>query len=235
MLQLIDVITSYGATEVLHRISLEVGEGELVTLLGSNGAGKTTTLRVISGLHKLHQGQVKLGGVNLENRPPDDIVRMGIAHVPEGRRIFPGLTVRENLELGTVAWRKRGDRFDQDLERVYRLFPVLRTRDQQLGWSMSGGEQQMVAIGRALMARPKVLLLDEPSLGLSPLLVDQVFAALEEIKRQGTTILLVEQNAAMALEIADRGYVLSGGTIVLEDTAGRLSTNPEVKAAYLGG
>jgi branched-chain amino acid transport system ATP-binding protein len=235
MLQLIDVTTSYGATEVLHQISLEVKEGELVTLIGSNGAGKTTALRVISGLHKTYQGTVKLGDVNLENYPPDEIVRMGIAHVPEGRRIFPGLTVRENLELGTVAWRRRRERFDQDLERVYQLFPVLRTRDQQLGWSMSGGEQQMVAIGRALMARPKVLLLDEPSLGLSPLLVDQVFAALEEIKRQGTTILLVEQNAAMALEIADRGYVLAGGKIVLEDTAGRLITNPEVKVAYLGG
>ncbi len=226
MLQLTDVTTSYGATEVLHRITLEVKEGELVTLLGNNGAGKTTTLRVISGLHKAHQGSVKLSSKGLENNPPDEIVRMGIAHVPEGRRIFPGLTVRENLELGTVAWRRRREKFDQDLERVYELFfPVLRTRDQQLGWSMSGGEQQMVAIGRALMARPTVLLLDEPSLGLSPLLVDQVFAALEEIKRQGTTILLVEQNAAMALEIADRGYVLANGRIVLEDTAERLSTN----------
>jgi branched-chain amino acid transport system ATP-binding protein len=173
--------------------------------------------------------------VNLDNCPPDEIARMGIAHVPEGRRIFPGLTVRENLELGTVAWRRRRERFDEDLERVYQLFPILKTRDHQLGWSMSGGEQQMVAIGRALMARPKVLLLDEPSLGLSPLLVDQVFTALEEIKRQGTTILLVEQNAAMALELADRGYVLAGGKIVLVDTAHRLITNPEVKAAYLGG
>jgi branched-chain amino acid transport system ATP-binding protein len=235
MLRLIDITASYGATEVLHQISLEVKEGELVTLIGSNGAGKTTTLRIISGLHKTHRGAVKFGDVNLENCPPDEIVRMGIAHVPEGRRIFPGLTVRENLEMGTVAWRRRRERFDQDLERVYQLFPILKTRDQQLAWSMSGGEQQMVAIGRALMARPKVLLLDEPSLGLSPLLVDQVFTALEEIKRQGTTILLVEQNAAMALEIADRGYVLAGGKIILEDTAHQLITNPEVKAAYLGG
>jgi branched-chain amino acid transport system ATP-binding protein len=235
MLRLIDVSASYGATEVLHRISLEVKEGELVTLIGSNGAGKTTTLRIISGLHKTHRGAVKFGDVNLVNCPPDEIVRMGIAHVPEGRRIFPGLTVRENLEMGTVAWRRRRERFDQDLERVYQLFPILKTRDQQLAWSMSGGEQQMVAIGRALMARPTVLLLDEPSLGLSPLLVDQVFTALEEIKRQGTTILLVEQNAAMALEIADRGYVLAGGRIILEDTAHQLITNPEVKAAYLGG
>jgi branched-chain amino acid transport system ATP-binding protein len=235
MLHLNDVTTSYGATEVLHHVSLEVKQGELITLIGSNGAGKTTTLRVISGLHKMSSGSVKLGDVSLANRPPDEIVRMGVAHVPEGRRIFPGLTVRENLELGTVAWRKGRDSYEQDLERVHMLFPVLKTRDQQLGWSLSGGEQQMVAIGRALMARPKVLLLDEPSLGLSPLLVDQVFTALEEIKRQGTTILLVEQNAAMALEIADRGYVLSGGKIVLEDTAGKLIANPEVKAAYLGG
>jgi branched-chain amino acid transport system ATP-binding protein len=236
MLRLIDVTASYGATEVLHQISLEVKEGELVTLIGSNGAGKTTALRIISGLHKIHRGAVKFGDVNLENCPPEEIVRMGIAHVPEGRRIFPGLTVRENLELGTVAWRRRRrERYDQDLERVYLLFPILKTRDQQLAWSMSGGEQQMVAIGRALMARPKVLLLDEPSLGLSPLLVDQVFRALEEIKRQGTTILLVEQNAAMALELADRGYVLAGGKIVLADTAHRLIMNSEVKAAYLGG
>jgi branched-chain amino acid transport system ATP-binding protein len=235
MLKLIDVTASFGATEVLHQISLEVKEGELVTLIGSNGAGKTTTLRIISGLHKTHRGALKFGDVNLENYPPEEIVRMGIAHVPEGRRIFPGLTVRENLELGTVAWRRRREKFDQDLERVYQLFPILKTRNQQLAWSMSGGEQQMVAIGRALMARPKVLLLDEPSLGLSPLLVDQVFSALGEIKRQGTTILLVEQNAAMALEIADRGYVLASGKIILEDIADQLITNPEVKAAYLGG
>jgi branched-chain amino acid transport system ATP-binding protein len=235
MLKLIDVTASFGATEVLHQISLEVKEGELVTLIGSNGAGKTTTLRIISGLHKTHRGALKFGDVNLENCPPEEIVRMGIAHVPEGRRIFPGLTVRENLELGTVAWRRRRENFDQDLERVYQLFPILKTRNQQLAWSMSGGEQQMVAIGRALMARPKVLLLDEPSLGLSPLLVDQVFSALREIKRQGTTILLVEQNAAMALEIADRGYVLASGKIILEDTAHQLITNPEVQAAYLGG
>jgi branched-chain amino acid transport system ATP-binding protein len=235
MLQLIDVTASYGATEVLHQVNLEVKQGELITLIGSNGAGKTTALRVISGLHKTSSGTVKLGEASLVGRSPDEIVRMGVAHVPEGRRIFPGLTVRENLELGTVAWRKGRDSYEQDLERVHKLFPVLKSRDRQLGWSLSGGEQQMVAIGRALMARPKVLLLDEPSLGLSPLLVDQVFTALEEIKRQGTTILLVEQNAAMALEIADRGYVLSGGKIVLENSAAQLIANPEVKAAYLGG
>jgi branched-chain amino acid transport system ATP-binding protein len=235
MLRLIDVTTSYGVTEVLHKVSLEVKQGELVTLIGSNGAGKTTTLRAISGLNKLDSGEIWLHDARIDNQLPSDIVRKGISHVPEGRKIFPGMTVRENLELGTASWWQRGQRIDQDLDRVYELFPALKSRDKQLGWSMSGGEQQMLAIGRALMARPKVLILDEPSLGLSPMLVDQVFSALEEIKHQGTTVLLVEQNAAMALEIADRGYVLVGGSIVLQDAAHLLMENPKVKVAYLGG
>jgi branched-chain amino acid transport system ATP-binding protein len=236
MLNLTNISTSYGPTKVLDGISINVQEGELITLIGSNGAGKTTTLRVISGLHKVQGGKITFIGKNIENLPAEDIVRKGIAHVPEGRRVFPGLTVRENLELGTVAWRSKGkESYQQELERVYALFPKLEQRDKQLAWSMSGGEQQMVAIGRALMARPKVLLLDEPSLGLSPVLVDQVFNALEEIKRQGITILLVEQNASMALEIADRGYVIAHGRIVLEDKASNLMSNPEVKEAYLGG
>jgi branched-chain amino acid transport system ATP-binding protein len=235
MLRLIDVTTSYGVTEVLHKVSLEVKQGELVTLIGSNGAGKTTTLRAISGLNKLDSGEIWLHDTRIDNQLPSDIVRKGISHVPEGRKIFPGMTVRENLELGTAPWWRRGQRMDQDFERVYELFPALKTRDKQLGWSMSGGEQQMLAIGRALMARPKVLILDEPSLGLSPLLVNQVFSALEEIKHQGTTVLLVEQNAAMALEIADRGYVLVGGNIVLQDAGHLLMENPKVKVAYLGG
>ncbi|WCK53223.1 ABC transporter ATP-binding protein [Aneurinibacillus sp. Ricciae_BoGa-3] len=236
MLNLTNISTSYGPTQVLDGISINVEEGELITLIGSNGAGKTTTLRVISGLQKVQGGNVTLLGENIENKAAEDIVRKGIAHVPEGRRVFPGLTVRENLELGTIAWRTKGKQsYEEELEKVYHLFPKLKQRDNQLGWSMSGGEQQMVAIGRALMAKPKVLLLDEPSLGLSPVLVDQVFNALEEIKKQGITILLVEQNASMALEIADRGYVIAHGKIVLEDQASNLMSNPEVKAAYLGG
>jgi branched-chain amino acid transport system ATP-binding protein len=234
MLKLVQVATSYGATEVLHGIHLEVGDGEFVTLIGSNGAGKTTTLRTISGLTKLTRGEVWLNEKRIDGMSPDGIVSEGVAHVPEGRKIFPGLTVRENLEMGTVAWRKRRMSYSEQLERVYQIFPVLKDRDKQLGWSMSGGEQQMLAIGRALMAKPKVLILDEPSLGLSPILVSQVFEALQEINRQGTTILLVEQNAAMALTIAHRGYVLVNGNIVLVDAAPNLMQNPEVKAAYLG-
>ncbi|MCL6592356.1 MAG: ABC transporter ATP-binding protein [Alicyclobacillus sp.] len=234
MLRLVDVATSYGVTEVLHGVSLEVQQGELVTLIGSNGAGKTTTLRVISGLNRVTRGQVWLRDRRLDGLPPDEIVRLGVAHVPEGRKIFPGLTVRENLELGCASWWRRGSNLRPELERVYQLFPVLKQRDRQLGWSMSGGEQQMLAIGRALMSRPQVLLLDEPSLGLSPLLVEQVFTALAEIKQQGTTILLVEQNAAMALELADRGYVLANGRLVLAGEAKALLANPEVKSAYLG-
>lgn len=234
MLRLVQVATSYGATEVLHGIDIEVSDGELVTLIGSNGAGKTTTLRTISGLTKLTGGEIWLRDKRIDGLSPDDIVAKGVAHVPEGRKIFPGLTVRENLEMGTVAWRKRGMSYGDELERVYQLFPGLKDRDKQLGWSMSGGEQQMLAIGRALMAKPKVLILDEPSLGLSPILVSQVFESLQEINRQGTTVLLVEQNAAMALAIANRGYVLVGGDIVLVDQANQLMENPEVKAAYLG-
>ena len=235
MLNIENIDVYYGKIQALKGVSIEVRLGEIVTLIGANGAGKSTVLRSVSGLVKLGSGSIEFQGQSLAKTAPEDIVAMGISHVPEGRRIFPGLTVYENLEIGATVWRKRTDDLAEDLEKIYQLFPRLKERSAQLSWSLSGGEQQMLAIGRALMARPKLLLLDEPSLGLSPVLVEQVFEVLKAINQQGITMLLVEQNAYMALEIAHRGYVIENGRIVLSDNAANLSDNPKVKAAYLGG
>jgi len=222
---------AYGAIEALRGVSFEVEEGEIVTLLGANGAGKTTTLRTISGLLRPRAGTITFNGRSLIGTAAHDIVDAGIGHVPEGRRIFPRMSVYENLLMG--AYRRRGD-LTSDLERVYDLFPVLRERSQQDGGTLSGGEQQMLAIGRALMSRPRLLLLDEPSMGLAPLIVLRIFEIIREINDNGTTVLLVEQNAAQALKLATRGYVLETGEIVMTDAAGALLTNDRVRAAYLG-
>jgi branched-chain amino acid transport system ATP-binding protein len=225
----------YGHVQALHGVSFRVEAGEIVTLIGANGAGKTTCLRVISGLLRPRAGSVRFQGESLEREAVEAIVRRGIAHCPEGRRVFPGLSVDENLEMGAAAWRSRGASIAVDLAGVYRLFPRLAERRKQLAWSLSGGEQQMLAVGRALMSRPKLLLLDEPSLGLAPIMVEQLFEKIGEINRQGMTILLVEQNAAMALSVAHRGYVLETGRITQADSTDRLRGNPQVQAAYLGG
>jgi branched-chain amino acid transport system ATP-binding protein len=235
MLRVLNIDVYYGKVQALKTVSLEVKQGEIVTLIGANGAGKTTVLRAVSGLQRPHHGSIEFQGQNISRLEPEDIVAKGISHVPEGRRIFPGLTVFENLEIGATVWRKRTDKLGDDLEKVYALFPRLRERSTQLAWSLSGGEQQMLAIGRALMSRPNLLLLDEPSLGLSPVLVEQVFEVLKAINKLGITMLLVEQNAYMALAIADRGYVIESGQIVLNDTAATLGADSKVKAAYLGG
>ncbi len=234
MLQLQDVTAGYGPTNCLNGISLEVREGEIVVLLGANGAGKTTTLMAISGLVAIRGGTMTFRGTPLNGVPADEIVRRGISHVPEGRRILPRLTILENLELGAYLRRDRAA-IRQDLERVFALFPVLEERRRQLAGTLSGGEQQMLAIARGLMARPMLLLLDEPSLGLAPKLVTTIFETIKRINEEGVTLLLVEQNAYLSLQIAHRGYVLETGRIVLTDTAARLAQNPQVKAAYLGG
>jgi branched-chain amino acid transport system ATP-binding protein len=222
----------YGEIHALKGVSLEVQRGEIVTLLGNNGAGKTTTLKTISGLLVPRQGRVELEGRPLAGLAPHDIVGLGIGHVPEGRRIFNRLTVRENLLMGAFLRSDAG--IDGDLQRVFALFPRLQERIAQVAGTLSGGEQQMLAIGRALMARPRLLLLDEPSMGLAPVLVEQIFETVLTINREGVTILLVEQNAAMALSIAERGYVLETGRLALEGGARELADNPEVRRAYLG-
>jgi len=227
-----DLHVSYGEIPALKGVALEVRQGEIVTLLGNNGAGKSTTLKTISGLLTPRRGRVVLEGQPLVGVPAHDVVLRGVAHVPEGRRIFNRLTVRENLIMG--AYVRRDDRIAADMDRVFSLFPVLKERISQVAGTLSGGEQQMLAIGRALMANPRLLLLDEPSMGLSPVLVERILGTIVDINRQGTTILLVEQNAAMALAIAQRGYVLETGQIVLSGTAEGLSANPEVRRAYLG-
>ena len=226
MLELADVHTYYGNIRALRGISLSVAPGEIVTLIGANGAGKTTTLRTILGT-------VRFNGQRLDTLTTDRIVRLGIAQSPEGRRIFPRMTVLENLELGAFARRDR-EAIAPDLERAFALFPRLRERSAQKGGTLSGGEQQMLAIGRALMARPALLLLDEPSMGLSPILVDAIFRIVQDINRQGTTILLVEQNARMALRVAHRGYVIQTGRIVLHDAAAALLRSDLVRKTYLG-
>jgi branched-chain amino acid transport system ATP-binding protein len=205
-----------------------------VTLIGANGAGKSTTLKTISGLLRPRQGEIWFDGKQIEGTSPHDVVALGISQSPEGRRIFPRMSVRENLEMGAFQ-RQKGPEMDADYERVYTLFPRLKERVGQNGGTLSGGEQQMLAIGRALMARPKLILLDEPSMGLSPILVEQIFEIVKEINATGTTVLLVEQNALMALGVAKRGYILQTGEIVLQDVAERLIVNPEVQKAYLGG
>ncbi len=235
MLEVADIEVRYGNIVALSGVSFKVNEGEIVTLIGANGAGKTTSLRTVSGLLPLTRGTVSFAGKRIDRSNPEDIVRMGIAHAPEGRRVFPGLTVAENLELGATPWRRRGDSIEGDIERVYALFPRLQERHKQLAWSMSGGEQQMLAVGRALMGRPRLLLLDEPSLGLAPIIVEQLFEKIAGINTQGVTILLVEQNASMALAVATRGYLLENGRIVLEDSTARMRDHPRVKEAYLGG
>ena len=232
LLELEDVDAYYGHIQALSGISLTVERGEIVTLIGSNGAGKTTTLRTVAGAMRPRKGLVRFDGRDLAKVPANQIVRLGIAHAPEGRRIFPRMTVRENLELGAYA-RGKVD-LSGDFERVFTLFPRLRERIGQTAGTLSGGEQQMLAIGRALMARPIVLLLDEPSMGLAPVLVELVFKTIQDINAQGMTVLLVEQNAYMALSIAHRGYVLQTGRIVLSDTAKNLAANEMVRKAYLG-
>ena len=234
MLKIEKVAVAYGAIDALHGISLEVGQGEVVALLGANGAGKTTLLRTISGLHRPKSGAIRFEGEPLANSSAESRVKRGLAHVPEGRRIFPGLTVRENLDVATTVWRRRGMSADGDLDTVFALFPRLKERATQLGWSLSGGEQQMLAIGRALMARPKMLLLDEPSLGLAPRLSAEVYERIADINAKGVTVLLVEQNTVLALEVAQRAYVIENGHIVLDGPARDLARHPRVREAYLG-
>jgi branched-chain amino acid transport system ATP-binding protein len=233
LLEVTGVHTFYGNIEALKGVSLTVEEGEVVTLIGSNGAGKSTTLRSISGLTPPREGSIKFEDTEIGEVPPQEIVERGISLSPEGRHVFPRMTVRENLDLGAYL-RKDRDGIENDRERVYSLFPRLKERERQKGGTMSGGEQQMLAIGRALMANPRLLLLDEPSMGIAPILVERIYETIAEINRQGTTILLVEQNANYALEVSKRGYVLETGKVALEDQSSALRTNPDVQKAYLG-
>ncbi len=232
LLEIDDLHTSYGSIEALRGVSMTVEDGEVVTLIGSNGAGKSTTLRSISGLTPARAGTIRFAGVDITRIPAQDVVAQGIALSPEGRHCFPRMTVRENLDLG--AYRRRGEGIAEDLERVYALFPRLQERERQKAGTMSGGEQQMLAIGRALMGRPKLLLLDEPSMGIAPILVQRIYETIGEINRGGVAILLVEQNANYALEVANRGYVLETGRVVLADECANLRHDPDVQKAYLG-
>jgi branched-chain amino acid transport system ATP-binding protein len=233
MLEVDDIHTYYGNIHALKGVTLSVDTGEIVTLIGANGAGKSTTLNTISGLLKPREGEIRLEGEVLNALPAHHVVSRGISQAPEGRKIFSRLTVMENLEMGAFA---RTDKLGirQDMERVFHLFPRLKERARQVGGTLSGGEQQMLAIGRALMARPRLFLLDEPSMGLAPILVQEIFEIIRDINQQGTTILLVEQNANMALQVAHRGYVLETGMVALEGSASELRENPQVKAVYLG-
>ena len=231
LLELADVSVRYGAIPALRDVDVHVDEGEIVALLGANGAGKTTTLRTISGLVHPRRGTHPLRRTEIDQLPPHEVVALGIGHVPEGRRIFPRLTVMENLEMG--AYRRKG-KLDEDFDRVFNMFPILEQRRKQDGGTLSGGEQQMLAIGRALMSRPHLLLLDEPSMGLAPQIVEAIFDIIVQIRASGATVLLVEQNAAQALEIADRGYVLENGLIVMSDQASTLLDDDRVRRAYLG-
>ena len=233
LLEVHDLHTYYGNIAALKGISLEVNDGEVVTLIGSNGAGKSTTLRSISGLTPPREGTIKFDGKEIGETPPQEIVRLGISQAPEGRRCFSRMSVRENLELG--AFLRRDERISGDLDRVYQLFPRLKEREKQKAGTMSGGEQQMLAIGRALMSNPRLLLLDELAMGLAPVLVERIYETIAEINRGGVAILLVEQNANYALEIARRGYVLETGQVAIADDSRRLRDNPEVQRAYLGG
>ena len=232
LLEVDSIETYYGNIRALKGVSLQVNEGEIVTLIGSNGAGKTTTLRTISGMLRPRAGQVRLNGRRIDMLPADQMVRLGIGHSPEGRRVFGRMTVQENLEMG--AFTRNDANIGKDLERVLTIFPRLRERILQKAATLSGGEQQMLAMGRALMSRPKVLLMDEPSMGLAPMLVETIFNVVRELNAEGTTILLVEQNALMALQVAARGYVIETGHIVLEDTGANLLQSPRVRKAYLG-
>ena len=227
------VRAGYGPSDVLHTVSLEVREREIVTLIGANGAGKSTTLMTISRIQRLRAGVIEFAGNNLANTPPDRVVGMGLAQVPEGRRIFPRLTVRENLEMGGFL-RSDQSAMSRDLERVYSLFPILKERDRQQGGTLSGGEQQMLAIGRALMSEPRMLMMDEPSMGIAPILVVRIFQAIKQLRDEGMTILLVEQNARAALRLADRGYVMETGSITLSGLGRELLDDRRVQEAYLG-
>jgi branched-chain amino acid transport system ATP-binding protein len=233
VLRLDDVHTYYGAIHALKGISIEVRNGEIVTLIGANGAGKSTTLRSINGLNHPRQGRISFEGRDITSAQPHEVVKLGISQSPEGRHLFPRMSVMENLEMGAFQRRDKAN-FKEDIDRVFTLFPRLAERQHQKAGTMSGGEQQMCAIGRALMARPKLLMLDEPSLGLAPIFVEKIFEIIHEINAQGTTILLVEQNALMALDAANRGYVLETGTIALADDAKVLRENDDVRRAYLG-
>ena len=235
MLEVQSVCAWYDEVQVLHDVTVEVKKGEVVAVLGANGAGKTTLLRTISGLMRRQTGEILLEGVRIDRLHPEDVARKGVSHVPQGRRIFPGLTVHENLIVGGVE-HVGAKTLIQNIDRVYTLFPTLGVRRAQLGWSLSGGEQQMLAMGRALVADPKIMILDEPSLGLAPVVVEELFQTIDESRRsRDLTILLVEQNAYMALQIADRGYVMETGHVVLADTAAALRENPQVREAYMGG
>ncbi|HEX6541663.1 MAG TPA: ABC transporter ATP-binding protein [Ktedonobacterales bacterium] len=234
MLELQDVDTFYGPSQVLNDVSLQVNEGEIVCLLGANAAGKTTTMKTIFGIVRPRRGAVTFEGQQISGTSTDNIISKGLALVPEGRRVFSRMSVRENLEMGAYMRRNRAE-LQEDIERIYTIFPRLKERDKQLSGTMSGGEQQMLAIGRALMSRPRLMCMDEPSMGLSPILVQTVFNTIQEIRKSGVTIFLVEQNAFMALNVADRGYVLQQGRVVLSDTAKNLLNNDLVRRAYLGG
>jgi len=234
LLEVRDLVARYGAVEALHGISLDVGEGEIVSLLGANGAGKSTTLKVISGVIPTAAGTVSFDGRALGGLNPEDVVALGVAHVPEGRRIFPGLTTLDNLRLGATARRASRAEIEGDVDEVLTIFPKLRGLSGKLGWTLSGGEQQMLAIARGLMAKPRLLLLDEPSLGLAPLVVKDVMETIARIARDGTTVLLVEQNAHLALQIASRAYVLETGRVALSGDAATLLASEEMRAAYLG-
>lgn len=234
MLKVNDINVYYGNIQALKGLSLEISEGEIVTLIGANGAGKSTLLKTISGLLKPKQGDILYFGEEISRKSVQSIVKMGISHVPEGRRVFANMSVEENLQLGAYL-RKDKEGIKNDINRVYELFPRLLERQKQISGTLSGGEQQMLAMGRALMAKPRLLLLDEPSMGLAPILVKQIFTIIEEINKTGTTILLVEQNANLALSIADRAYVVETGRIVLSGTADQLNASEEIKNAYLGG
>jgi branched-chain amino acid transport system ATP-binding protein len=236
LLELKQVSSAYGSVEALRGVSLAVEAGEVVTLLGANGAGKSTTLRTISGLIRPTGGEIWFDGQRIDQMPAEQIVRLGLSHVPEGRRIFPGLTVRENIMLGSSSRGRLSKRDLEDgVEQMFGIFPDIKRFENALGWTLSGGQQQMLAVARGLMARPKLLLLDEPSLGLAPVIVQQLFATIREIHARGTTILLVEQNANMALSVASRGYVLETGSLTVQGTTSELLGNEEVRAAYLGG
>ncbi len=236
LLELKNVASYYGSVQALKGVSLRVEQGEVVTLLGANGAGKSTTLRTISGLLRPASGEIWFEGRPIHHIAAEKIVRLGISHVPEGRRIFPGLTVRENIMLGTSnRGRLPKKQMDEEVAQMFEVFPVIKPFENALGWTLSGGQQQMLAVARGLMARPKLLLLDEPSLGLAPVIVQQLFATIREIHARGTTILLVEQNAHMALSVANRGYVLETGEMKIEGSPKELLGNEEVRAAYLGG
>ena len=231
MLQVNNAVVRYGSITALHGISLEVKKGEIVTLLGANGAGKTTTLRMLSGLLSAQEGEILFEGNDITKTKPHKFTGLGISHVPEGRRIFPQMTVEENLDMGAFS---RLDSYDEDIEKMFTMFQILKDRRKQLGGNLSGGEQQMLAIARALMSNPRLLLLDEPSMGLAPMIIENIFKIIGDIRDSGTTVFVVEQNASQALRLADRGYVMENGRIAFSDQASNLLDDPRVRAVYLG-